>query len=266
MTQFNASTYSIERTTGICAFTERVLEPHEHYIATLVEDGDELVRVDISPEAWEEGKRPEHLFSYWKAVVPEPNEKKKTFVDDEVLLNLLERLADAEQPQRIAFRFVLTLILMRKKLLRYDKTIQRTVEYTPPPPPAPETPEQETPEQTPTSAPEQESQDSTPETSEQGETEHEEQLEQAETRSEDEADTSVASDELDVAGDNEGESDEPRMVEQDWWVLTPKLDPTKGPMSKWDNEKTIEVLDPHLDDEGIRMVTDQLSQILEAEL
>lgn len=264
MTQFNASTYSIERTTGICAFTERVLEPHEHYIATLVEDGDELVRVDISPEAWEAGKRPEHLFSYWKAVVPEPNEKKKTFVDDEVLLNLLERLADAEQPQRIAFRFVLTLILMRKKLLRYDKTIHKTVEYTPPPTPEP-TPE--------TPTPEQESQQSTSEqdtseqgTSKQGESEHEEYLEQAEARSEDEADTSVASDDSDVAEDDEGESDGPRMVEQDWWVLTPKLDPTKGPMSKWDDEKTIEVLDPHLDDEGIRMVTDQLSQILEAEL
>jgi len=189
MTQFNAPTYDIERPTGTCAFTGRTLEPDEHYVATLVEDGDDLRRVDVSTEAWEEGKRPEHLFSYWKAVVPQPEEKKKLFVDDEVLMNLLERLADAEQPQRIAFRFVLTLIMMRKKLLRYDKTDKRTVE-----------------------------------------------------------------------------GPEGQQVVEEWWLLTPKLDLSKGPMGKWDEDRTFEVLDPHLDEEGIRAVTEQLSQILQAEL
>ena len=190
MTQFNAPTYNIDRPTGQCAFTERQMAPGEEYVATLIETEDGgLRRLDISPEAWDQGRRPDHLFSYWKTIVPEPERKKKLFVDDEVLMNLLDRLADAEQPQRIAFRFVLALILMRKKLLRYDGAEVRFPR---------------------------------------------------------------------VSGT--------RMEKQEWWRLTPKLNVNKGPMSKWDEERTIEVLDPRLDEQGIREVTDQLNQILQAEL
>ncbi|MBI1367451.1 MAG: hypothetical protein GC162_02230 [Planctomycetes bacterium] len=189
MSQFNAPAYDIERPTGQCAFTGRVLEPHEHYIAALVEEGEGFKRVDVSLAAWEDGKRPEHLFSYWKAVVPEPTVKKKLFVDDAVLMNLLERLSDAGEPQRQSFRFVLMLILMRKKVLRYDRTEKR-----------------------------------------------------------------------------EADSDGGETAMQDWWVLTPKLDLSKGPLGKWDDGRTFEVLDPHLDEAGIRAVTDQLGEILQAEL
>jgi hypothetical protein len=195
MSQFNAPTYDIERPTGQCAFTGRTLEPDEQYIAALVEDGDHLKRLDICQQAWDQGKRPDDLFSYWKATVPQPQEKKKLFVDDAVLMNLLERLAAADQPQRIAFRFVLTLIMMRKKLLRYDRTDKRPVD-------APEPPE----------------------------------------------------------------GPEGQQVVEEWWVLTPKLDLSKGPLGKWDDSRKLEVLDPHLDETGIRAVTDQLSQILQAEL
>jgi hypothetical protein len=187
MSQFNAPAYDVEKPTGRCAFTGRTLEPEEAYIATLVEDGDDLRRLDVGNDAWTEGKRPDHLFCYWKATVPEPTAKKKLFVDDEVLMNLLQRLADADQPQRLAFRFVLALILMRKKLLRYDGVDRR--------------------------------------------------------------------DATDDAG-----------APTDWWLLTPKLDLSKGRMGKWDDKISIEVYDPHLDEEGIRSVTDQLSDILQAEL
>lgn len=130
MSQFNAPAYDIERPTGQCAFTGQTLEPGQAYIATLVEvDPDPenpkanpsgLKRLDVAMSAWDAGSRPARLFSYWKSVVPQPNQKKKVFVDDQVLMNLVKRLADADQPQRLSFRFVLALILMRKKLLRYE--------------------------------------------------------------------------------------------------------------------------------------------------
>ncbi len=189
MSQFQSSGYEVERTTGTCAITGKTLEPHEVYMATLVEEGDDLKRIDIAMDAWDEGKRPEHLFSYWRAVVPEPTEKKKLFVDDEVLMNLLRRLEDATQPQRVGFRFVLALILMRKKLLRYDRTERRLVNNP--------------------------------------------------------------------AGED---------VEQQWWCMTPKLDLAKGPMGKWHDDETIEVLDPQLDEQQTRNVTEQLGEILHAEL
>ena len=143
MTQFNTNTYDIERPTGRCAFTDRELLPGEVYFATLIELTDEqieaaqqqaeaegkkpkpemtlgLKRLDVCREKWDDGARPEQLFSYWKSTVPEPNEKKKLFVDDAVLMNLLRRLEGTDDPQRQAFRYVLALILMRKKLVRYD--------------------------------------------------------------------------------------------------------------------------------------------------
>lgn len=140
----NAPAYHIERLTGQCAITRQPLNPGDRYIASLVEADPDTVdaapdsadkqtatpnaglkRVDISIEAWRQGHRPDRLFSHWEATVPQPNEKKKMFVDDAVLMNLLLRLADTDQPQRLAFRFVLTLILMRKKLLRYESAEKR---------------------------------------------------------------------------------------------------------------------------------------------
>lgn len=256
MTQFNATNYSIARSTGQCAMTDQPLEPGTEYIATVVEEGDELVRLDISLEAWESGQRPDQVFSYWRATVPEPNEKPKPFVDDAVLLDLLRRLADTEQPARQAFRFVLTLILMRKKLLRYDRTIEREGErpiYAEiPAEPEPETkPAEEVAEAIAEGEPIADS--------------------QAETTDE-QADDSAGTPEADAPAEpTPAKPPEPEIighetVMQQWWILTPKLDPSKGPMSKWHPEETIEVLDPQLDELQIRQVTDQLGQILNAEL
>lgn len=129
MSQFAQSNYDVQRPSGFCAATGRSLEPGEACYSALVdipenerEPSDQLgmKRIDISTEAWGQGFRPPGLFSFWKTQVPEPNAKKKTFVDDAVLLNMLRRLEDATEPQRLAFRYVVALILMRKKLLRYD--------------------------------------------------------------------------------------------------------------------------------------------------
>ena len=140
------------RSTGRCAATGGELLPGEAYYATLVEGFDEdnaegsdptddsrpdppaegrsqvglgLARVDVSLDAWEGGYRPEGVFCYWKTTAPEPNAKRRLFVDDAVLMNLFRRLEGDELPRRRAFRFVLALILMRKRLLRYDRTVER---------------------------------------------------------------------------------------------------------------------------------------------
>ncbi len=83
------------------------------------------MRLDYSLDAWQGGARPQRVFGFWKTIVPEPNARRRTFVDDELLLTVFERLADDQRPQRIAFRFVIALILMRKKLLKYEGREQR---------------------------------------------------------------------------------------------------------------------------------------------
>jgi len=83
-------------------------------------EGEGLERRDFSLQAWEGGHRPERLFSFWRTVVHAPHERRKILVDDDVLLDLFHRLAEDARAQREAFRFVLGLILMRKRLLRFD--------------------------------------------------------------------------------------------------------------------------------------------------
>ncbi|MCH8164165.1 MAG: hypothetical protein IH889_01005 [Planctomycetes bacterium] len=90
-------------------------------MATLCErtEDDGFDRRDYSLQAWDAQARPEGLFSYWKAAVPLPDAGRRVFVDDDVLWDLFERLADDPRRRRIAYRFIIALILMRKKRLRY---------------------------------------------------------------------------------------------------------------------------------------------------
>jgi hypothetical protein len=195
MSQLTTSNYDVQRPSGFCAATGRSLEPGEDCYSALVdipederEPSDQLgmKRIDLSMEAWQQGFRPPNLFSYWKTSVAEPNQKKKTFVDDAVMMNLLRRLEDATEPSRLAFRYVVSLLLMRKKLLRYDGSVDRPNEET-------------------------------------------------------------------------GES-------ESFWQFTPKVDVSKGHFGKWNDEETLEVLDPKLDATQIEQVTSQLGEVLEAEL
>ena len=54
-----------------------------------------------------------------------PEEKKKLLVDDDLLMNFFRRLEGETQGVKISFRFVLGLVLMRKKLLIYDRMVKQ---------------------------------------------------------------------------------------------------------------------------------------------
>jgi len=112
--------YDIGRFTGQCAFTGATLAPGTPCVAALCEQPDQpgFQRVDSSIGAWEAGQRPPGLFSYWRTVAPEPNAKRRLLVDDQVLLDIFLRLGEDARADRQAFRFVLALILLRRRLLR----------------------------------------------------------------------------------------------------------------------------------------------------
>lgn len=113
--------WRIERCAGECAKTGRQLAPGESYYVVLFEDGEGFRREDYSQEAW--GKPPEGAFCCFKSRMPaKAKEKKRLLVDDEVLVNFFIRLKDETEPVRQQFRFVLALILMRKRLLKYEQT------------------------------------------------------------------------------------------------------------------------------------------------
>ena len=117
-----AGGYDVPRPAGICAATGRRIEPGEKFVAAVRETPTGLERLDLSPEAWPEFDKT-HLLGFWQTVMPRPEQKqKKLFVDDEVLCTLFERLADTSEQAKVNFRFVLGLILMRKRLVVYETT------------------------------------------------------------------------------------------------------------------------------------------------
>ena len=111
--------YDVPRPAGHCVVTGRKIEPGERFFAAVRETPEGVERLDVSPEAWEGFDRA-RLLAFWQSVMPAHEQKKKVFVDDEVLCTLFERLSDAVEPMKVNFRFVLGLILMRKRLIAYE--------------------------------------------------------------------------------------------------------------------------------------------------
>ena len=111
--------WQVERPAGRCGVCGRVIEPGDRYVAALRATAEGFERVDADESCWEQVEK-QDLIGDWRAVMPEANERPKRFVDDPLLLEMFHRLADAEDPARLNFRFVLGLLLMRKRLLTYQ--------------------------------------------------------------------------------------------------------------------------------------------------
>lgn len=120
----------IGRSTGRCAVTDRVLEPGTSCFAALArpkraEDATDkpmIERLDFDASIWEDARRDRdlagRLLCWWRTEIPEPGGRRNLFVDDGTLVDLFERMEDEEDEHRLAFRFVLGLILLRRRRLR----------------------------------------------------------------------------------------------------------------------------------------------------
>jgi hypothetical protein len=122
--------YEISHAGDACAACGKQMQPGEELVATVQPggetDGQEVfVRRDFCAPCWSaDGEKlagPDSLGT-WRTRVPRAKEKKKLFVDDEVLAGFFQRLEGVEDPSRQQFRFVLALVLMRKRMLVYDRS------------------------------------------------------------------------------------------------------------------------------------------------
>ncbi len=112
-------TYEVARPHGRCHVTGAAIEPGTKFMAALRETPAGFERVDVLLHAWPQFDRADVL-AHWQTVMPRHEQKKKLFVDDQVLCELFERLGSANEPAKLNFRFVLGLILMRKRMVIYE--------------------------------------------------------------------------------------------------------------------------------------------------
>lgn len=117
--------YPIGRPHGVCFVSARPIEPGEPYVAALRETPDGFERLEFTAPAWAEWPdlQKASLLAFWRTKMPSgpsDQEKRRLLVDDEILAELFRRLADVSEPEKLAFRFMLGLILMRKKKLVFE--------------------------------------------------------------------------------------------------------------------------------------------------
>ena len=101
-----------------CAASGRTLAPGETYFSTLQMEAGKPVRRDCSVEEWRGA--PEDAIAWWKAAVPRGDASKPKLAPQDVLLNLFAELA--EQPAEADFRYVLGLLLIRRRILKLEET------------------------------------------------------------------------------------------------------------------------------------------------
>ncbi|MGB0715620.1 MAG: hypothetical protein ACPGXK_07075, partial [Phycisphaerae bacterium] len=105
----------------------RTIEEGEAFYTVLIEDGESFQRLDYSEGSWE--GPPEGAYCFFRTHMPHKEKRKRTLVDDMMLRAFFERLKDETDPVRVQFRFVLALILMRKRLLRYEGMERKEQEF-----------------------------------------------------------------------------------------------------------------------------------------
>ncbi len=114
------SEWEINKPLGQCWGSGRKIEYGEEYFGALVETEEGLQRRDYCADFWLSEKP--NVFCFWKTKLPNPDQKKQIFVDDDMLMAFFDRLEKETEQEKINFRFVLALILMRKRHLKYDET------------------------------------------------------------------------------------------------------------------------------------------------
>lgn len=110
--------YQIDANTRRCAHSGRELRPGDKYYSVLLDEAGKFVRKDYAAEAWT--GPPDGAFSFWAGHVP-ADENRRPPIDDEMLVDCFQRLEGQTDPQRVNFRYVIALLLMRRRRLKFDE-------------------------------------------------------------------------------------------------------------------------------------------------
>lgn len=113
--------YDIQPPTRRCSVTGRELRPGERFFTALVEEQGRMERRDFAPEAWK--GPPGGTFGYWCGKVPPPNAAQRPRFDDDLLEECFQRLEGAVEPAQIHFRYVVALLLVRRRRFRLEEAL-----------------------------------------------------------------------------------------------------------------------------------------------
>ncbi|MBX7169098.1 MAG: hypothetical protein K1X74_22370 [Pirellulales bacterium] len=109
--------YEVQRCSRKCATTGRDLAEGEVFYSALFQAGQATERRDYAREAWT--GPPEGAVAWWKSRMPTRDDHRAKLAPDEVLLDYFRELAG--HPDQADLRFVLALLLVRRRILRMEE-------------------------------------------------------------------------------------------------------------------------------------------------
>ena len=114
--------YDVQRCTHRCAIEERELLPGEVFYSALFAAGAQVERRDYCQQAWTEP--PADAIGWWKARIGVQATNKPKLAPNEVLLALFGQWAD--EADRADARYVLALLLVRRRVFRLEEPTEWT--------------------------------------------------------------------------------------------------------------------------------------------
>lgn len=122
MSATNANWDEIVKGRRVCAVSGRAFGEGEQYYSAIRETDDGFVRTDYAPEVWETLDK-SGFTSYWRGKVPTESDRRKNrlVIDAEACYQFFLGILPDSSESRVIFRYLLALILVRKRLLRLDE-------------------------------------------------------------------------------------------------------------------------------------------------
>jgi hypothetical protein len=113
----------VQPPTRKCAVSGRELAAGERVYSALTEEAGAFVRRDYAADAWP--GPPPAAVAHWAGRVPATQAARKPTFNEELLLDCFHHLAGRADADRAAFRYVVALLLMRRKRLKFEDAVTR---------------------------------------------------------------------------------------------------------------------------------------------
>jgi len=108
-------TWKVDRSAPRCTACSKEFADGQDFFSALADNGQDFRRMDYCRACWDQTDRAP-FFSFWKT--RRRADKRPPRIDVEVVLDLFNKLAGSDRPDRVEMQFVLALYLTRRKALK----------------------------------------------------------------------------------------------------------------------------------------------------
>ncbi|MFO0869054.1 MAG: hypothetical protein U0935_08870 [Pirellulales bacterium] len=111
--------FDVQRCTRRCSASGRDLRPGDTCYSVLVPRGAQVARLDYAADAWK--GPPDDALGWWKGRVPDGGASRTACAPNDVMLDYFDHLAHF--PEKSDVRYVLALLLVRRRVIRLENTL-----------------------------------------------------------------------------------------------------------------------------------------------